>query len=99
MNWEYMCQRLAYDSPDIEKGLDELGKMGWELVSSGPVISNFDRRSVLMLFFKREIVEPPNSEEEAKIAPLDYDLPAEPQQTDHWDDNDQEIGGVDDGIC
>jgi len=98
--WEYMCQRIRYDQPDLEQGLDDLGKKGWELVGTGKIRCALNATDeTLVLFFKREIVEPPNSEEEARITPLDYDLPAKPQQTDHWGDNDQEIGGVDDGIC
>jgi hypothetical protein len=57
--WEYMCQRLPHDQPDIEKGLDKLGKNGWEMTGCGTIGTGFDTSKVLLLFFKREIPEPP----------------------------------------
>lgn len=56
--WEYMVQRLPCDQPDIEQGLDKLGKDGWEMTGCGSTGTNFDTSQVLLLFFKREIPEP-----------------------------------------
>ena len=58
--WEYICQRLIYDSPNLEQGLDELGASGWEMVGTGKIRTGISTISeTLILFFKRKITEPP----------------------------------------
>ena len=58
--WEYMCQRIPCDSPDLEQGLDKLGRESWEMVGTGRTRTGFSATSeVLILFFKREVPEPP----------------------------------------
>lgn len=53
--WEYLCQRLTYDQPDLEKHLDEFGEKGWELVGIANVQVGFSAsKRAHILFFKRE---------------------------------------------
>ena len=56
--FEYMCQRLRSDQPNLEQALDMLGKDGWELCTSISVATDLTiREPVAILIFKREIPE------------------------------------------
>lgn len=61
--WEYMVQRLVRrlpeDQPILEKDLEELGQMGWEIISCQKIGTGFENSEVLLFFFKREIPEKP----------------------------------------
>lgn len=63
MKWEYLCQRIIHDAPNLEQGLDKLGDDHWELVGTGKIQSAIGaNRETLILFFKRpkrEVPDPP----------------------------------------
>lgn len=71
--WEYKKMPVTHDHQDIEKVLNDFGKDGWELISSGSIHGNFSNSdSVLLLFFKREISEPP-AEQQCKLCDANFD--------------------------
>lgn len=92
MQWEYLIERIIFDQPDLEKGLDKQGDDGWELVGTGKtLVSTSTTREVLLLFFKRPKRQPAPTVE-AAIAPIgdscaECNSTSTPQPAgDPWDD-------------
>ncbi len=93
--WEYKILRLVADHPSHEENLNSLGADGWELTTSGNTVSsNFGgNHQPLLLFFKREIPEPPTSKHEPKVVverrvigedgKMRIESPEPPAQTEH----------------
>ena len=70
MNWEYKTIKMqassfltgdkpSYESAGIDNFINELGRQGWELVSTQLLIFNleFPDTNAVVLFFKRPLAE------------------------------------------
>ena len=61
--WEPIILRVTHDSGSLGNEIGILYKQGFKLVTSNKVPTNFDKSEVLLLFFHREIHDPPTERE------------------------------------